>query len=103
MGGIGGCWGITVVEGVEVGGAGGASDFVVAVVVVLDVEPGWEDTAAAEVVNVAIVLEEAIVISLIPGTEEATVGTGPESCGFEGPILSFSSSGLKKLRIESRI
>lgn len=104
MGGIGGNGGrggtTVVVTGVEVGGTGGTGGLVVAVVVVLDVEVGWDDAAdeAAVVVEVAVVFEEEIVMSLIGGAEEAAVDTGPESWGFDGPILSFSSSGLKHLK-----
>lgn len=109
MGGIGGNGGrggtTVVVTGVEVGGTGGTGGLVVAVVVVLDVELDWDDAAdeVAVVVEVAVVFEEAIVISLIWGTEEGAEDTGPESWGFDGPILSFSSSGLAKLKRKNNL
>lgn len=46
------------------------------------------------VVDVAVVFDAEMVISFIEGADEAAVARDPESVGLDGPILSFSSSGL---------
>lgn len=92
-----------VVTGVEAGGMGGTCGLIVEVEVVTDVLLAAVDAAeladADELVDAAaddaaVVLDAAIVIILIDGTEDAAVETGPESCGFDGPMRSFCSSGL---------
>lgn len=96
IGGKGGCCGITVVAEVEVVGIGGAGGLFAEVEVVtldVDAEAAAEE---ADVVDVVVVLDAAIVINFIEGIEDTAVEIGPESCGLDGPIRSFSSSGLHK-------
>jgi len=81
-------------------GIGGGIGFIVIADVVEAVVPGAggfdEDELAVEVEDavVELVLDAGIVISFM---EEAVEKGCAVSCGLEGPIRSFSSSGSKPL------